>query len=425
MQPDSPEMSPIDSRTAASRPDMPAAAPMGDTAIATGPQLSRRGLTIAAASVLSIAAVIVVVGIATRKIADAKLREWTETQAVPVVAVALPDTHGKRTTLDLPGRLEAYTQAQIYARVSGYIKEWKADIGTPVKAGDLLAEIDAPDLDQQIMQAEANLASAKANSVLSDLTLKRGQSLITSYAISQQDLDQRAADASNKQGLVRAAQANLDRLRVLEQYKHVVAPFDGLVTARSTDVGALINAGAGAGPPMFVVSRINKLRGYVNVPQNYVPHIPIGTKALMSVPEHPGRTFPGVVEASSQAVDIASGTTRMQLAIDNSAGKLMTGAFATVTFELPHPEIAINVPASALIFNEKGLQIATVAGDNRILLKQITISRDMGNVVEIASGLSADERVVQNPPDGIATGDKVRIAGAPGAPGEPETAEAK
>jgi RND family efflux transporter MFP subunit len=425
MQPDSPEMSPIDSPTAASRPDMPAAAPVADTSIATRPQLSRRGLTIAAASVLSIAAVIVVVGIATRKIADAKLREWTETQAVPVVAVVLPDTHGKRTTLDLPGRLEAYTQAQIYARVSGYIKEWKVDIGTPVKAGDLLAEIDAPDLDQQIMQAEANLASAKANSVLSDLTLKRGQSLITSYAISQQDLDQRAADASNKQGLVRAAQANLDQLRALEQYKHVAAPFDGLVTARSTDLGALINAGAGGGPPMFVVSRINKLRGYVNVPQNYVPHIPIGTKALISVPEHPGRTFPGVVEASSRAVDIASGTTRMQLAIDNSAGELMTGAFATVTFELPHPEIAVNVPASALIFNEKGLQIATVAGDNRILLKQITISRDMGNVVEIASGLSADERVVQNPPDGVATGDKVRIAGAPGTPGEPETAEAK
>ena len=160
----------------------------------------------------------------------------------------------RTTTFSLPGRLEAYTQAQMYARVSGYVKNWQADIGTPVKAGELLAEIDAPDLDQQIMQAEANLASAKANSVLSDATLKRGQSLITTYAISQQDLDQRAADASNKQGLVRAAQANLDRLRVLEQYKHIVAPFDGLVTARTTDVGALINAGAGGGPPMFVVS---------------------------------------------------------------------------------------------------------------------------------------------------------------------------
>jgi RND family efflux transporter MFP subunit len=304
----------------------------------------------------------------------------------------------------------------MYARVTGYVKDWKADIGTPVKSGDLLAEIDAPDLDQQIMQAEANVASAKANSVLSDATLKRGQSLITSYAISQQDLDQRAADQSNKQGLVRAAQANLDRLRVLEQYKRIVAPFDGLVTARTTDVGALINAGGG-GPPLFVV--------YVNVPQSYVPSIPVGTKAHIAVPEYPGKTFPATVEASAQSVDIASGTTRMQLVVDNSRGELMTGDFTNVNFDLAHPEIVISVPASALIFNQSGLHVAIVGGDGRIVLREVTITRDLGNTVEIASGIAADDRVVVNPPDGVATGDKVRIAGAPGAPGEPETAEAK
>src|SRR6516165_3573323 len=237
------------------------------------PAVSRRSLYILGVAGLLIAAVVVLFGITTRKVADAKLQEWTEAQAIPVVAVAPPDTRGKTTTFSLPGRLEAYTQAQIYARVTGYVKKWDADIGTPVKAGQLLAELDAPDVDQQIMQAEANLASARANSVVADATLKRGQSLITTYAISQQDLDQRAADASNKQGLVRAAQANLDRLRVLEQYKRLIAPFDGLVTARATDVGALINAGSGSGPPMFVVSQINKLRAYVNVPQNYVPSI--------------------------------------------------------------------------------------------------------------------------------------------------------
>ena len=323
------------------------------------PPVSRRGLYIAAVSAAVIAVVIVVFGITSRKIADAKLQEWTENQAVPVVAVALPDARGKTATFSLPGRLEAYIQAQIYARVTGYVKSWKADIGTPVKAGDLLAEIDAPDLDQQIMQAEANLASAKANSVLSDMTLTRGQSLIKSLAISQQDLDQRAADSSNKQGLVRAAQANLDRLRVLEQYKRLTAPFDGLVTARTTDVGALINAGGG-GPPMFVVSDISKLRVYVSVPQSYVPNIPVGTKAHIVVPEYPGRTFPAVVEASAQSVEIASGTTRMQLVVDNSKNELMTGDFTNVTFDLQHPEIAINVPASALIFNERGLQVATV-----------------------------------------------------------------
>jgi RND family efflux transporter MFP subunit len=389
------------------------------------PAVSHRGLYIAGLSVGIIAVVIVVFGITTRKVADAKLREWTENQAVPTVAVAPPDTRGKMTTFSLPGRLEAYTQAQIYARVSGYVKEWKADIGTPVKAGQLLAEIDAPDLDQQIMQADANLASAKANAVLSDITLTRGQSLIKTYAISQQDLDQRAADASNKQGLVRAAQANLDRLHVLEQYKRLVAPFDGLVTARTTDVGALINAGAGGGPPMFVVSETSKLRVYVNVPQNYVPAIPVGTKAQISVPEYPGRTFPATVEASAQAVDVASSTTRMQLVVDNPQNELMTGDFTTVTFDLPHPEIAINVPASALIFNERGLQVATVSEDGRIVIKRVTIARDLGNEVEIGSGIAVDDRVVTNPPDGITTGDKVHIAGEHRKAGEPETAEAK
>jgi RND family efflux transporter MFP subunit len=408
-------------------PDPSPPAPHPEASQTAPPQVvSRRGLTIATLAALGIASVIVVMGITTRKMADAKLREWTENQAVPVVAVALPDTRGKRTTFELPGRLEAYTQAQIFARVSGYVKEWKVDIGTPVKAGDLLAEIDAPDLDQQIMQAQADLASAKANSALSDMTLTRGQSLITSRAISQQDLDQRAADSSNKQGLVRSAQANLDRLRVLERYKRLVAPFDGLVTARTTDVGALINAGSGGGPPMFVVSQIDKLRAYVNVPQNYVPSIRVGsTKAQISVPEHPGKSFPGTVEASAQSVDAASGTTRMQLVVDNAANELMTGAFATVTFELPHPETAVNVPASALIFNRSGLQVAIVDRENRIILKPITISRDLGSEVEIASGVVADDRVVINPPDGVVTGDQVRVAGAPGAPGEPATASAK
>jgi RND family efflux transporter MFP subunit len=391
----------------------------------TPPAISRRGLYIAAVSALIVGAVIVIMGITTRKMADAKLQEWTETQAVPVVAVAPPDTRGKKATFELPARLEAYIQAQMYARVSGYVKDWQADIGTPVKAGQLLAEIDAPDLDQQIMQAEANLASAKANSVLSDATLKRGQSLITTYAISQQDLDQRAADSANKQGLVRAAQANFDRLRVLEQYKRIVAPFDGLVTARTTDVGALINAGSGGGPPMFVVSETSKLRVYVNVPQSYVPSVQVGTKAQISVPEYPGKNFPAIVEASAQSVDIASGTTRMQLVVDNAKGELMTGAFATVNFDLAHPDIAINVPASALIFDQSGLRVATVGDDNRVILKQVTISRDLGKEVEIASGLASDDRIIQNPPDGIATGDKVRIAGAAGAPGEPETAAAK
>jgi RND family efflux transporter MFP subunit len=381
--------------------------------------VSRRKLYTAGMLTAAVAVIVVLMGITTRKMADAKLSEWTEDQAVPTVAVAAPDTHGRASTLDLPGRLEAYTQAQIYARVSGYLKEWKADIGAKVKSGDLLAEIDAPDLDQQIMQADAALASAQANSKLSDATLQRGQQLITSGAVSKQDLDQRGADASNKQGLVRAAQANLDRLRVLERYKRITAPFDGLVTVRTTDVGVLINAG-GSGPPLFVVSDTSRLRVYVNVPQSFVPTILVGTKAYLTVPEYPGRKFSATVEASAQAVDVASGTTRMLLVVDNAAGELMTGDFANVSFQLPHPEMAVNVPASALIFDRDGLRIATVDSQNRVVIKTVTIARDLGRTIEIGSGITAADRVIDSPPDGIQAGDHVHIAGEPESPRKPE-----
>ena len=377
--------------------------------------LSRRRLRLAGLVMVVIAAIVVGMGITTRRMADARLNEWTERVAIPTVAVAVPDDRGRRTTIDLPGRLEAYSQAQLYARVSGYLKEWKADIGTPVKAGQLLAEIEAPDLDQQIMQAEAGLSSAQANAELASQTLQRGQSLVTSGAVSKQDLDRRSADSANQQGLVKSAQANLSRLRVLERYKQIVAPFDGLVTVRTTDVGALITAGSGGGPALFVVSDTSRLRAYVNVPQNYVPSVKIGTKAQIAVPEYPGKTFTATVEASAQAVDIASGTTRMLLVVDNRDGALMTGAFATVRLELPNPEAAIHVPASALIFDQGGLRVATVGPDDRVVLKPVTIARDLGKEVQIATGLTAEDRVIETPPDGIASGDQVRIAGKPGA----------
>jgi RND family efflux transporter MFP subunit len=378
--------------------------------------ISRRKLGVTAFAAVAVAAVVVVMGVTTRRMADARLSEWTEQQAVPTVSLASPDARGRRTSIDLPGRLEAYSQAQLFARVSGYLKEWKADIGTPVKAGQLLAEIEAPDLDQQIMQAEAGVTSAQANAALASQTLQRGQSLVQSGAVSKQDLDQRAADFANKQGLVKSAQANLDRLRVLEKYKRIVAPFDGLVTARATDVGQLINAGSGGGPPLFVVSDTTKLRAYVNVPQNYVPSVKIGTKAQITVPEYPGRSFSATVEASAQSVEAASGTTRMLLVVDNAAGELMTGAYANVRLELPTPESAIHVPASALIFDKSGLRVATVGADNRILLKQVTIARDLGKEVEIGTGLSVDDRIVESPPDGIASGDLVRVVGPAGSP---------
>jgi RND family efflux transporter MFP subunit len=385
------------------------------------PVLSRRKMRFTAFVIVALAAIVVIMGLTTRRMADARLSEWTERQAVLTVAIAALDQRGRRTTLDLPGRLEAYTQAQLYARVSGYLKEWKADIGTPVKAGQLLAEIEAPDLDQQIMQAEAGVSSARANAELAVQTLQRGQSLVTSGAVSRQDLDKRSADSANQQGLVKSAQANLDRLLVLEKYKRIVAPFDGLVTARTTDVGQLISSGSG-GPPLFVVSDTAKLRAYVSVPQNFVPSVKLGTKARISVPEYPGKTFIATVEASAQSVDVASGTTRMLLVVDNQKGELMTGAFANVLLELPNPESAIHVPASALIFDQSGLRVATVGADDKVTLKKVTIARDLGREVEIATGLTAEDRVVESPPDGIVTGDQVRIATKPGAGNAAENA---
>jgi RND family efflux transporter MFP subunit len=377
--------------------------------------LSRRGLRIGAIGIALIAAVVVAIGITSRQTANANLKVWTEDQAIPVVAVAIPGTTGATATISLPGRMEAYSQAQIYARVSGYIKDLRADIGAPVKAGQVLAEIDAPDLDQQIMQAEADLANVQANASLAKLTLDRGQTLIEKGAISKMVLDQQAADFASKQAMVKSSQANLDRLRVLEKYKLIVAPFDGIVSTRSTDIGALINAGSGGGPALFMISDTSRLRVYVNVPQSYVPSINMGTQAKVFLPEFPGRSFPATVEASSRAVDVASGTTRMQLVVNNPNGELMTGAFATVSIELARPEVAINIPASALIFDQDGLRVATVDANDRVVIKPITIARDLGEEIEVASGLTSTDRIVLSPPDGIAAGDLVRVAGTDGA----------
>jgi RND family efflux transporter MFP subunit len=285
----------------------------------------------------------------------------------------------------------------------------KADIGTRVVPGQVLAEIDAPDLDQQIMQAKADLASAQAAETLARVNLERGRALISSGAVSKRDLDQRAAEFDSRQALVKSSQANVERLLVLEGYKRILAPFAGIVTVRATDVGALINAGSGGGPALFVVSDVSRLKVYVNVPQSYVPAIPIGTRAEIAVPEYPDRTFGGTVAASAQAVDVASGTTRMQISVENHEGVLMTGAYASVRLELPRPEVSITVPASALIFDQNGMRVATVGAEDRISLKPITIARDLGREVEVATGLTAQDRIIVTPPDGVLDGDKVLV----------------
>jgi RND family efflux transporter MFP subunit len=384
--------------------------PTDDHARVSGRKLGLFGLVAGVALVF-----VVVSGIRAREESDARLKQWTDDQATPTVAVIQPDAKVLNATLDLPGRMEAYSRAPIFARVSGYLKSWSVDIGARVKAGQVIAEIEAPDLDQQLLQARADLASQQASAKLSEATLARRKSLIASNFVSMQEIDERTADLSNKKAAVNSGQANVERLEALAAYKKISAPFDGVVTSRDTDVGALINAGGGTGPAMFVISDISKLRVYVNVPQNYVPAIRIGAKAVISVPEYPNRTFPATVEASSQAVDISSGTTRMQLGLDNADGALMPGGYAGVRLSLQRDTVPLHIPASALIFNQSGLRVATVGADDKVLFKTVTIARDLGRDIELASGLSAEDRVIVAPPDGIADGDPVRVAGPKGA----------
>jgi RND family efflux transporter MFP subunit len=389
------------------------------------PKRSRRGLGLAGIALLCVGVAIVFTGITSREKGNAELVSWTDAQAIPTVAVALPGARALAASIDLPGRLEAFNRAPIYARVSGYVKSWNADIGAQVKAGQVIAEIEAPELDQQLLQAKADLLSQQSNARLSEATLNRRKTLVASNFVSAQEIDERTADLANKRAAVKSGEANVERLEALASYKKVTVPFDGVVTARDTDVGALINGGTGSGPAMFVISDIRKLRVYVNVPQSYVPAIRIGAKALITLPERPNKSYPATVEASSQAVDVSTGTTRMQLALDNADGELMPGSYATVRMNLTRDSVPLSVPASALIFNQAGLRVATVGPDDRVVLKTVTIARDLGRDIELGSGLAATDRIIVAPPDGIAEGDQVRVVDGSPPPPKPATASQK
>jgi RND family efflux transporter MFP subunit len=382
-----------------------------------------RRLRLLGVAALAVAIAIVAYGLVSRAAQNSRLRDLTAAQAMPTVAIVTPTTVENKAGLELPGRLQAFISAPIYARVPGYLKNWKHDIGSKVKAGDLLAEIDTPDLDQQLMQARADLNVSEANSKLAQITAQRWQSLSGTDAVAKQDVDQRTFTWNANIAQVKAAQANLDRLVAMESFKRLIAPFDGIVTARDTDIGALINVGASGGAELFVVSETSKLRVYVSVPQNYVPSVPPGTKATISVPEQPGKSYSGTVEASAQAVNPTTGTTLMQIIVDNSAGEMMPGDYASIRLAIASVANVLSVPSSAVIFDAKGLSIATVGADNRVVLKPVSIGRDLGAVIELASGLAPEDRVIQNPPDGIANGTEVRLVGAPAGGAKPSTAK--
>jgi RND family efflux transporter MFP subunit len=361
---------------------------------------------------IGIAVIIVIVGLISRWSRADQLRDHAATQSAPTVALIAP-TPVTGTTLALPGRIEAWSRAPIYARVSGYLKRWNVDIGGTVKAGQVLAEIETPDLDQQLAQAQAELASARSEATQATATARRWQSLLASDSVSRQDAEDRSTDAEAKQAQVKALQANVERTQALQQYKHLVAPFGGIVTTRNTDVGALINVGMNPGSELFVVSDTHRLRVYVSVPQRQVAAVRVGGKAQLSVPERPGQHYEATVQSLAQAIDVGSGAMLVQLSVDNPSGELLPGAFATVNFDsLPASDQVANLglPPSALIIGKDGTQVAIVDAQGHAQLRRITIARDLGNVVELADGLKPGERVIDSPPEGISNGDPVRIA---------------
>lgn len=359
--------------------------------------------------VLGLAGVVVAGGLVTRLSMAGQLRENAAAQTIRTVAVISPSPV-TGASLELPGRIEAWSRAPIYARVSGYLKRWTVDIGSPVKSGQVLAEIETPELDQQLLQALAELAAARTNVALAADTSKRWQALLATDSVSRQEAEEKAGDFAAKQSVANALQANVARLQAQQQYKRLVAPFDGVVTARNTDIGSLINVGMAQGSELFVVSDTRRLRIYVRVPQRQVASLRKGGKAQIFVPERPSLPYPATIQSLAAAIDAGSGAMLVQLTVDNDSGELLPGSFATVRFASPDTLGALALPPSALIVGKDGVRIATVDGNSVVQLRVVRIARDLGKIVELADGVGKDEKVIVNPPDGIDNGDKVRLA---------------
>lgn len=359
----------------------------------------------------ALAAAIVASGLMTRASRAEQLREAADAQSLRTVAVISPSVV-ESSALALPGRIEAWARAPIHARVSGYLRGWSHDIGAPVKAGQVLAEIDTPDLDQALLQARAELARAHSEAELAATSARRWQSLLASDSVSRQEVEERVADQAARRAAVDALQANVDRIQTMQQYRRLTAPFDGIVTVRNTDVGALIDVGTNPGNELFVISDVSRLRVYVNVPQRQVAAIRSGSKARLSVPERPGETFEATVVSMARAIDVGTGAMRVQLAVDNPDGRLLPGGFATVRFDAATDVQALGLPPSALIVGRSGVQVALVDDQGRAQLRAVTVARDLGRVVELGDEVTEGDRVINSPPDGIASGDAVRIAAA-------------
>lgn len=355
------------------------------------------------------AGLLVFTGIRSRAKTEQDLANWTKEQALPTVDVVTAQHSSNAQELVLPGDIQANASASIYARASGYVKAFYKDLGDTVKKGEVLADIDTPELDQQYAQAKYNVATSEANYNLADATAKRYAILVQKNVVSHQSDDEKSGDALAKQATLESAKANLARIDALMQFKSLVAPFDGIVTARALDVGALVNSGGGTGAGLFQVSDISRVRVYVRVPQAYVAYMKPGTKATLDLIQYPGQHFDATVVRTANAITPETRTALVQLQADNPGGKLWPGTYAEVHFQLDPNENTLRLPATTLIFNEHGVQVATLGDDNSIVLKKVQIGQDVGSDVEVLSGLAPSDRVVNGPLETMTNGDKVRL----------------
>jgi RND family efflux transporter MFP subunit len=378
---------------------------------ASSTQKSGHGVLIAIIALLVVIA-IVVAGVVPRLRAKAALRIETNSLAVPEVGVIQPKRGSTAQEIILPGNIQAFIDAPIYARTNGYLRSWTSDIGAHVKKGQLLAEIETPEVDQQLLQSRADLNTAQANAHLSQITAERFEGLKNTDSVSKQDVDNAEGDYAAKQAIVDSARSNVGRLQDLQSFQKIYAPFDGVITARNTDVGQLIDSGSAGGvaKELFHIAAIRTLRVYINVPQQYSVAAKPGIVADLSLAQFPGRIFQGKLVRTANAIDLATRTLLVEVDVDNPTGELLPGAFAEVHLKLPTEIPSYILPVNTLIFRAQGLQVATVEGGNRAKLVTIVLGRDFGATVEVVSGLTDADRVIVSPPDSLVDGEQVQIA---------------
>jgi RND family efflux transporter MFP subunit len=369
-----------------------------------------RLLKIGAIFILFSAVVLAALGIASRFAANKGLENQAETNAQLIVNVVTPEKAPSKVPLQLPGETRAYTQAPIFAQTNGYLKKWYFDIGSKVKAGDVLAELDTPEVDQQLNQSRANLKQAQAAFDLSRTTYERNRDLFQRHVIAQQDYDNATGDFQVKQATVTADQADVKRLEALEDFKLVRAPFDGIVTNRNTDVGALVNSGTGSATALFTMVQTSPLRIYVTVPESFSHAVQEGTQADLTFNEFPNRQFPAKVVRTAGAIDPVTRTLLTELQVPNESGELFPGAYAQVRLQTESSDRAWLVPANVLLFREEGAAVGLVKPDGKVEIRQIKIGRDLGSKLEVVDGLAENDRVVVNPSDSLANGMVVQLA---------------